>query len=70
MNEKELVSKCRLGTAVKKTILLSFFDKDAKQDCDSANEYVRFKRLRWTASKLSSESIATGQHHDVSTGGK
>jgi len=66
INEKELVAKCRLGTAVKKTILISYFE-DAKQNCDNAKEYVRFKRLRWTASKSSNEPIAQEQR-GVSTG--
>lgn len=38
-SEAELVAKCRLGTAVKKNVILSFRNQDNK---------IMFKKLHWT----------------------
>ena len=55
LSEKELVAKCRLGTTVKKTVLLSFFEDNRNNKCDVSEKVVKFKRLIWTASNSSSE---------------
>ena len=55
LSEKELVAKCRLGTTVKKTVLLSYFDDTRKSKCGDLIKAVKFKRLIWTASNASSE---------------
>lgn len=54
LSEKELVAKCRLGTTVKKAVLLSFFE-DTRNKCKFSEKVVKFKRLVWTASNTSSE---------------
>ena len=48
LSEKELVAKCRLGTSVKKTILLSYFENTSLDSDESEN--LKFKRLTWNAS--------------------
>ena len=50
ISERSLVAKCRLGTAVKKTILISSFDNDKETECDGRKKAVKFKRVKWTAS--------------------
>ena len=50
ISERSLVAKCRLGTAVKKTILISSFDNDKDTECDGRKKAVKFKRVKWTAS--------------------
>jgi tRNA splicing endonuclease len=62
INENELVAKCRLGTAVKKTILLSYFDKESGPKYDKSEKTVKFKVLKWTGSNSSTESIVS--EHD------
>jgi len=49
LSEKELVAKCRLGTSVKKTILLSYFENTTLNSAESET-HVKFKRLTWNAS--------------------
>lgn len=39
MSERDLVAKSRLGTNVKKTVLLAFLD---------SNQTVRYKSLKWS----------------------
>ena len=56
MSEKELVAKCRLGTCVKKTILISFFDENSNFDNHKTEKRVKFKSLKWTASIIATES--------------
>ena len=51
INEKELVAKCRLGTVVKKTILIAYFDKESCMECDKSEMFIKFKKLKWTALK-------------------
>ena len=66
INENELVAKCRLGTAVKKTILLSYFDKGSTVKNDKSEKKVKFKVLKWTGSNVSNETIATEQNSEAS----
>ena len=47
LSKKLLVARCRLGTAVKKTILLTSFDKTKSGTNENK---IKFKRLIWTAS--------------------
>ena len=56
LSEKELVAKCRLGTSVKKTILLSYFE-NTSLNSDKSENLVRFKRLTWNASNSNSDEI-------------
>ena len=46
LSEKLLVARCRLGTAVKKTILLASFDRTKSGTNENK---IKFKRLIWTA---------------------
>ena len=65
INENELVAKCRLGTAVKKTIILSYFDKGGSVKNDKSEE-VKFKVLKWTGSNMSNETLVPEQNSDPS----
>ena len=56
LSEKELVAKCRLGTSVKKTILLSYFE-NTTLNSDKSENLVKFKRLTWNASNSNSDEI-------------
>ena len=56
LSEKELVAKCRLGTSVKKTILLSYFE-NTSLNSDISENHVKFKRLTWNASNSNSDEI-------------
>ena len=56
LSEKELVAKCRLGTSVKKTILLSYFE-NTSSNSDISENHVKFKRLTWNASNSNSDEI-------------
>ena len=67
--EKELVAKCRLGTCVKKTILIAYFDKQNSvlDTCDSnskSERIVKYKVLRWTATLSSDRKPAGDSHHN------
>ena len=64
INENELVAKSRLGTAVKKTILLSYFNKEGGDKCNKSEKNVKFKVLKWTASNSSTESIAPENNYN------
>ena len=66
INENELVAKCRLGTAVKKTILLSYFDKGRSVINDKSGKEVKFKVLKWTGSNMSNETLVPEQNSDPS----
>lgn len=55
LSEKLLVARCRLGTAVKKTILLASFDRTKSGTNENK---IKFERLIWTASN-NAEDIHT-----------
>ena len=63
------MAKCRLGTCVKKTILISYFDKQhsGSESCDSNSKsegIVKYKVLRWTATLSSDRKPAGDSHHN------